>query len=238
MRLIGTLAAMLALSAAAHAQDEAFRTRRVADDVWVRVSAIEGPEACNGLIIEGPKMVIVVDTPATERGTLALLDWVKETIDKPVRALIISHAHDNAMGGLEVMREAGALSIGHIKTRASGEIYGLGTINQAFVQDRQTLIMAGEQLELFHPGPGYTDDNIVVFHGRSGVLFGGCLIREEAATDLGPAEDAVIDGWAASARRVREAFPDATAVVPGHGDVGGLELIEHTIALAEAAAEL
>ncbi len=245
MRLISALLAVAALAMAARAQDDdagEVRTRRVAEGVWVHTTTIDapgfGPVPCNGLVIEGPKGVIVVDTPATERDTLALLDWIEDTIDKPVRALIVSHAHNDAMGGLAVMQEAGALSIGHAKTRAFGEINGLGTLNQAFVQERQTLVIGGEQIELFHPGAGHTEDNIVVFHDRSGVLFGGCLIRAKDAPDLGNTQDAVIDAWASSARRVQETFPQAALVVPGHGAVGGLELLEHTAALAEAAAEL
>ena len=43
--------------------------------------------------------------------------------------------------------------------------------------------------------------------------------------------------WPAALERVRAAFPEAVHVVPGHGEVGGPELITHTIEQVEAALE-
>jgi glyoxylase-like metal-dependent hydrolase (beta-lactamase superfamily II) len=48
--------------------------------------------------------------------------------------------------------------------------------------------------------------------------------------------DADVAEWPASIRRVLERYPQAEVVVPGHGEVGGVELLRHTITLAEQAA--
>jgi metallo-beta-lactamase class B len=49
--------------------------------------------------------------------------------------------------------------------------------------------------------------------------------------------DADVKQYPASIRRVLERYPKAELVVPGHGDVGGRELLEHTLALFAARPE-
>jgi hypothetical protein len=60
------------------------------------------------------------------------------------------------------------------------------------------------------------------------------MIRAAAATDMGNTADAVLDEWGASVARVAARYPVATAVIPGHGEVGDNALLAHTIALAAA----
>lgn len=91
-------------------------------------------------------------------------------------------------------------------------------------------------LKDFYPGPGHTRDNIVIYYAPAKVLFGGCLIRPGGATDLGNTADGDVANWADAAREVAAEFPDAEIVIPSHGPPGGRELLDHAIALAEAAA--
>lgn len=49
--------------------------------------------------------------------------------------------------------------------------------------------------------------------------------------NLGFTGDAVMSEWPNSLKRVLNRYNDALVVVPGHGEVGGLELIKHTLAL-------
>jgi metallo-beta-lactamase class B len=50
---------------------------------------------------------------------------------------------------------------------------------------------------------------------------------------LGNLADAVVDEWEGSVQRVKESFPNAKIVVPGHDEYGGLELLDHTIELVK-----
>lgn len=94
-----------------------------------------------------------------------------------------------------------------------------------------------KNLEFFYPGPGHTRDNIVVYYAPAKVLFGGCLIRPGGSDNLGNTADGDVAGWADAVRRVAAQFPEAEIVIPSHGPPGGRELLDHTIALAEAANE-
>ena len=102
---------------------------------------------------------------------------------------------------------------------------------------RQIVIGGGIHYEVLYPGPGHTRDNIVVYYPDAKVLFGGCLIRPGGSDNLGNTADADVVHWAEAVRNVAAAFPDAEIVIPSHGPMGGRELLDHTIALAEAAAD-
>lgn len=88
---------------------------------------------------------------------------------------------------------------------------------------------------VYHPGAGHTRDNIVVYFPPAKVLFGGCLIRPGDASSLGNTADGDVANWASAVRNVASAFPEAEIIIPSHGAMGGRELLDHTIALAEAA---
>jgi metallo-beta-lactamase class B len=65
------------------------------------------------------------------------------------------------------------------------------------------------------------------------VLFGGCLIKEMQATK-GFLGDANVKNWSATVRKVKHAFPSVKLVIPGHGQIGGQELLDYTIKLFKA----
>jgi glyoxylase-like metal-dependent hydrolase (beta-lactamase superfamily II) len=86
----------------------------------------------------------------------------------------------------------------------------------------------------FFPGAGHSDDNLVVWVPSARVLFGGCLVKSSTATDLGNIADADLSSWPQAIARVREKFPDAEVVVPGHGPIarrGGGDALGRTLEL-------
>jgi len=81
-------------------------------------------------------------------------------------------------------------------------------------------------------GAGHTTDNVVAWLPKQGVLFGGCLIKSLDSQSLGNTTDGDLAAYPTTVRRVQTAYRHAKIVVPGHGDWGGPELIEHTLKLA------
>jgi len=81
------------------------------------------------------------------------------------------------------------------------------------------------------PGPGHTVDNIVTWIAAEKVLFGGCLVKAGTAKTLGFTAEADLAAWPATLARVKNRFPSARLLVPGHGDPGGWELAENTLKL-------
>ena len=79
-------------------------------------------------------------------------------------------------------------------------------------------------------GPGHTADNVLGYFEKEQVLFGGCLIKELDATK-GYLGDAVVGEWSTTVGRVKQAYPNLKWVVPGHGKVGDVSLLDYTIQL-------
>ena len=180
--------------------------------------------------------MVLIDTAWTPEATEALLGRLKKEQGLVGGMAILTHAHDDRMGGLDVAHAQGFMTWAASATKRDARRRGLGEPQVSIRADHQVFTLPGATLDVFHPGPGHTRDNVVVYHRESGVLFGGCLVRAANAAGLGNTADADIDAWASSIAKLQEAFPDARIVVPGHGAPGGPELLEHTKALAEAAA--
>ena len=54
------------------------------------------------------------------------------------------------------------------------------------------------------------------------------MIKELGAGN-GNLEDANVDEWSATVRKAKSAYPEAQIVIPGHGKIGGTDLLDYTI---------
>ncbi|MNY76298.1 Beta-lactamase type II precursor [compost metagenome] len=61
-------------------------------------------------------------------------------------------------------------------------------------------------------------------------MFGGCLIKEVEASK-GYLGDANVKEWSQTVKKIKQRFPDAKIIIPGHGNIGGTELLDYTIKL-------
>ena len=84
--------------------------------------------------------------------------------------------------------------------------------------------VGGRQLELRWLGRGHTDNDIAVRVPDAAVLFAGDLLENGATPYFG---DGYPLEWPATATALRELVRGA--VVPGHGDVAGLEFVDRSI---------
>jgi metallo-beta-lactamase class B len=210
--------------------------RPLADGVWLHVSTKElpgiGRYPSNGLVVLAPGGAILIDTPWTEDQTRLLLAWA-EARQTPIRAAIVTHAHDDRMGGVGVLRAAGVPVTGLALTAARAPAAGLTPPDVLLDGEVTPLRLLGEDLEVFYPGPAHAPDNVVVWLPRAGVLVGGCMVKPADATSLGNVADADVPGWRTAIAKVAARYPAARVVVPGHGAPGGAELLGHTAALVD-----
>lgn len=212
----------------------------IAENVWLHASYQDvppwGPILSQGLAIRTAAGVLLVDTAWNDADTERLLALARDAAGAPVSAVVVTHAHADKMGGLGATRAAGIRSYAHPWSNADAPGRGLGLASEIlFAEGGDSQTVAG--VEVFYPGAGHSRDNLVVYYAPARVLFGGCLVRPGRANDLGNTADADVGHWADAVRAVRARFPDAGIVVPSHGQVGGPELLEHTIELAEAAVQ-
>ncbi|HSP88373.1 MAG TPA: hypothetical protein VLN45_09590, partial [Ignavibacteriaceae bacterium] len=79
-------------------------------------------------------------------------------------------------------------------------------------------------------GKAHTSDNIVVWITEEEILFGGCMIKS-LNSSKGNLADANVNEWANTVEKIKKKFNSAKMVIPGHGDYGGIELLDYTIKL-------
>lgn len=245
-------AVMICSAALASAEDASMpppSLEKIAENVWAHKSYMEiepwGPVLSQGIVIKTGAGVFLVDTAWDNDDTEELLDLIKEQIGETPTAAIITHAHQDKMGGVGVLNQRGVQTIMHHWTEFDAPERGLEISSlpqsETFYKEEgnaaQPVQIGGlDELLFYYPGPGHARDNTVVYYQPAKLLFGGCLIRPGNARSMGNTADGNVNEWAATVRNVANAFPDAEIVIPSHGAAGGKELLDHTIALAEKAA--
>jgi len=89
------------------------------------------------------------------------------------------------------------------------------------------LILQDQQAICAFPGPGHSPDNIVSYFPNSRALFGGCLVKSMDAPK-GYLGDAVLEAWPETIETIEKEFKGIQCVIPGHGKIGGPELLSYT----------
>ncbi len=208
---------------------------RISDNVWRHISYEElesfGRSPANGLVVLAGDEAVLVDTPWRDDVTAVLYDWVLEELEARITTVVVTHSHPDNLGGLGEAHRRGSRSVAYEKTvrfaRESGRV-----VPQQSVGPSHDLRVNDLRLELRFLGPGHTADNIVVWIPQENVLFGGCLVRSATTQMLGYTEEADLEGWPDTIRRVLEQYgSQGPIVVPGHGRAGGTEALSHTLEL-------
>lgn len=195
------------------------------------------PVPSNGLIVETATDVVLIDTgwdlAGDTRNTRHLLDWVQTHLHKPVGLCIVTHAHDDRLGGIGLLQEKGipvwSTPLTAQKARAAGYAPPAGLLPAD-----TTFAHGGVTLRCFFPGEGHTPDNLVVWLPAQRLLHGGCLVKSVAAFGLGNIADANLKAWGQTIRTVIRTFPTVSTVVPGHDAWGDATALTHTLHLLEA----
>ena len=207
---------------------------RIADNVYLHTSygMVEGYGLypSNGLVVIEGKQAYIIDTPWPEKDTKTLLEWIKKSGFTP-RASLSTHFHKDRTSGIALLNQ------NKIKTYASALTNQLLKSNNRekakFDFDSESYPLLKGVIEAYYPGAGHSQDNIVVWLPKAKILFGGCLVRSLASKGMGNTEDGSLKDWASSIEKVQEKFSSIERVVPGHGKIGGLELMSHTIQLVK-----
>jgi metallo-beta-lactamase class B len=186
----------------------------------------------NGLIIIRGGQALMVDTPIDNDKTERLARYLMESMSVVPVKLIIGHFHNDCMGGLEYLQSIGVESVANTMTIEKTREIGLPVPSIPF-RDSLVFDFNGEQIDCRYFGGGHSFDNITVWIPGSKILFGGCLIRSIDALGLGNLSDAVVSEWDMTVRRLMKKYPDIKTVIPGHGNFGGPELLNHTIELVK-----
>ena len=181
----------------------------VADRVHV---AVAEPEGVNVGVVVGSSGALLVDTgssPDQGRAIRAAAEGVTGGV--PLTHVVVTHAHDDHVGGLAAFGDLVTLGHEHLG-RACAE--GTPAVSRAFAM--ASAVNLGDcHVELAHFGRGHTDHDVVaVVPGRK-VAFLGDLMETSAEPSAGP--DSWPGEWGASLDWVAGMLPRDCVIVPGHG---------------------
>lgn len=172
--------------------------------------------SANGLVLVSEDEVALIDTPWDQSQTRQLLNWVEEEIDKPIAFAVITHAHKDRIGGINVLKAKNIPTISGHQTAEEAIENDYNPPGITFHSD--TLLAYGKaSIEMFYPGPGHTIDNTVVYLNDRDLLYGGCFIKSAQAHSLGNLADAHLSDWPKSLHKVEKRYPKRKMVIPGHG---------------------
>ena len=204
---------------------------QLSEKTYVHVSVSEiagfGKVSSNGLIFVNGDEVLLFDTPVTNSQTETLVKGIADSLSATVSAFVPTHWHDDCLGGLEYIHSIGIKSYAHQMTIDLAKANGKPIPHQGFTDSLQ-LVLQDKTVACYYPGGGHTADNIVVWIPSEKILFGGCLVKDMSSKGLGNLADAKLEEWYPTIQKVMAKFADAKIVIPGHGQMGGMELLEHT----------
>ena len=209
--------------------------KKLSDRVYTHVSYLQtedfGNVPCNGMIVIDNQEVIVMETPINNEVSTELIDWIENELKAEIKAVIIHHFHQDCLGGLEVFHQKGIPSYSKNETIELAKQKGY-TLPQNGLEKSMEFRLGDHNLISSYFGPAHTTDNIVTYFPAEKALFGGCMIKSLNASK-GNLEDADVESWSVSVKKIKNKYPEIELVVPGHGLEGGINLLDYTIDLFE-----
>jgi len=183
---------------------------------------------CNGYIYANAGKAIIFDTPLNDSISNQLINFVTNDLGLHIEGVVLNHFHEDASGGIKAFIEADIPSYSHEQTATLLEKDSV-TITHSFTTN-QKIALGNKMIENFYPGEAHSTDNIVSYISSEAVLYGGCMIKALNASK-GNLDDANEQLWSETVARVESRFSNVNIVIPGHGQIGGKELLEYTIRL-------
>lgn len=210
-----------------HLQDSVFIHQTIATDETF------GTFSSNGMVVIRSGEALMIDTPIDNEQTEMLVSWLNDTWGVKVSLFIAGHYHNDCLGGLEYLHRNDIKSLANILTIEKCVALKLETPRTSF-NEILKFEFNGEPVICRFFGAGHTTDNITVWFPLQNILFGGCLIKAAESSTLGNLSDAVVSEWDITVGKLMSAYDNINLIVPGHGNAGGPELLQHTIGLVEA----
>jgi metallo-beta-lactamase class B len=190
-----------------------------------------GKVACNGMVVIDKGEALVFDTPVNDQDSEDLIQWIENVLKCKVVGVVVTHFHEDCLGGLSEFHKRNIPSYASNKTIEYAG-YDSVTIPQHGFENSLDLEVGSKSVSCEFLGEGHTKDNIVCYFQKEKVLFGGCLVKTLGA-GKGYVAVANVAKWSATVGKVKLKYADAKVVIPGHGKPGGLDLLDYTIELFE-----
>ena len=206
---------------------------QISDNAFLHTSYLQtndfGNVPCNGIIARNSNEVVVFDTPTNDKSAEELIKFIKEKLHCKINAIVPTHFHSDCLGGLASFHSNKIASFANSATIELAKANNVVVPQNSF-NDSLKIPLGSTYAIVKYFGQGHTKDNVVGYFLKENILFGGCLIKELQATK-GYLGDANIGEWSSTVEKVKQQYPNVKIVVPGHGEIGGKELLDYTIKL-------
>ncbi|PUA27204.1 MAG: IMP family subclass B1 metallo-beta-lactamase [Cellvibrio sp. 79] len=176
----------------------------------------------NGLVVLVNTDAYLIDTPFTAKDTEKLVNWLVEHGYK-IKGTISSHFHSDSTGGIEWLNSQSIPTYASELTNELLKKDGKAQAKHSFGGISYWLVK--NKIEVFYPGPGHTQDNVVVWLPEKKILFGGCFVKPHGLGNLG---DANLKAWPKSAKILMSRYGHAKLVVASHSENGDASLLKRT----------
>ena len=200
--------------------------------------------------------VLVIDTRQHPAHGRDLIERIRKVTDKPVKWVVVTHAHGDHYYGNPAFKAVGATIIAHKDTMAGmiknealefkrrQRFFKTMQLDPAEVKtvlpdvtfdSRLTLRLGDRTVEIMHLGAGQNPgDTLVHFPHARALYVGGPFSRKNWSNmSFTPS----VDGWIALLNRI--AAMDVDFYLPGHGDVGTKQdVLDEAKLLADFQAEV
>ena len=223
------------------AKPRPMQVKQVAPDLYF----IWNDGSSNAMFMVTDEGVMVVDTQQHPSDARRLLGLIRKVTDKPIKWVVVTHAHGDHFLGNPVFKAEGATIVSHRDTRgmmqkyykdevqrrqAYFKRYNLDTgelqmvLPEVTFDTRFTIHLGGRTAELIYLGAGQNPGDTLIHFPHARTLFlGGPFSRQNWSNySFTPS----VENWIAILRKAA-AF-DADTFIGGHGDVSAREdLLEY-----------
>ncbi len=191
----------------------------------------------NTTLVSGKSCVVVIDTSLFPERAIKTRKFASDIFGKPVGLVVNTHYHPDHTFGNSAFEDVDILSSSLTKERMEEmdrdyieKVWGkeraerehIVLPNQTF-NDKMSIGVCGVKMKLLTLG-GHTPDSTVVFLEREGIVVAGDLVFNGYHLEI--TEDSDIGAWKETLSFIRDMSP--VFVVPGHGEVGGMDIIKGT----------
>ena len=101
-------------------ESETLKIKPISKNTFVHISYLNtssfGKVACNGMVYLNGKEAIVFDTPVDDKASVELINWIQQKKGKKIKALVVTHFHEDCLGGLQAFHDSGTTSYANNKT--------------------------------------------------------------------------------------------------------------------------